>query len=238
MERCQLIQTGLLRRCNCRPDRDLSGAKINIGGAENLTHVIGRSRAKPCEFCEADNTSATASQRIGNLAGIATPRRCKDGHALMIIPASQRRCRINDDGASDCLGRRKTTQNSTLTGKGGDRRCKAELGIVTFARFDAIAATKPDGRGCAARPVQNAHVFKMPQRAVSPGRYRQAYIDLGRGRKTAWRTDYITWADVVARHISQVDRSTTAGVDILPVDAMGLKTADDHRSAYRRHDCL
>ena len=185
-----------------------------------------------------DNTSATASQRIGNLVGIATPRRCKDGHALMIIPTSQRRCRINDDGASDCLGRRKTTQNSTLTGKGGDRRCKAELGIVTFARFDAIAATKPDGRGCAARPVQNAHVFKMPQRAVSPGRYRQAYIDLGRGRKTAWRTDYITWADVVARHISQVDGSTTAGVDILPVDAMGLKTADDHRSAYRRHDCL
>jgi hypothetical protein len=200
--------------------------------------VIGRSRAKPCEFCEADNTSASASQRISSLLRIASQRRCKDGDALMIIPASWRRCRINDDGAADCTGRRETTQNSTLPGKGGDRRCKAELGIVTFARLDAIAANKPDGRGCTARPLQNTHVFKMLQRAVSPGRYRQAYIDLGGGRKTAWRTDYITWADVVAGHIPQVDRSTTARLDISPVDAVGLKTADDHRSAYRRHDCL
>ena len=157
MERCQLIKTGLLGHCKCQPARDLSGAKIKIGGAENLTHMIGRSRAKPCEFREVDNTSATVSQRISNLEGISSPRRRKDRHAMMIIPASRRRCGIDDDGAADCLGRRETTENSTLAGKGGDRRCKAELGKVTFARLDAIAANKPNGRCCTARPVQNAH---------------------------------------------------------------------------------
>ena len=97
---------------------------------------------------------------------------------MMIIPASRRRCGIDNDGAADCLDRRVTTQNSTLTSKGDDRRGKADLGIVTFTRLDTIAPKKPNGRGCAVRSVHNAHFIKMLQHSASRRRYRQAYINL------------------------------------------------------------
>jgi hypothetical protein len=163
MKRCQLIKIGIPRRCKCGPAPDLPDAKIKIGSAENLAHVFGRLRAKSGKVCEADHTSAPALQGIGNLVGIASPRRSKDRQSMMIIPASRRGYRIDDHGATDRLSRRQTPQNGALAGKRDRRRCKAELGIVTFTRLDAIAPNKPDGRGCTPRSVQNAHFVKMLQ---------------------------------------------------------------------------
>ncbi|MBK8840938.1 MAG: hypothetical protein IPO30_20375 [Hyphomonadaceae bacterium] len=59
-----------------------------------------------------------------------------------------------------------------------------------------------------------------------------------RGRKTAWRTKYIAWSDVLTRRIPEVDRNTTAGLDEVAVNAVVLKTTNNHRPAQWRHDGL